>query len=205
MKKYPRTPHLPWSPGASPDDERVVDVASFVDRRVIVTEKMDGECTTIWQSLAYARSLDTARHPSRSIVRALAGQIALPDQWRIVGENVYARHSIAYSELPDHFLVFGIHVGDHALSWAETTTWAGYYGLKMVPRLYEGPWDEDVVRECWTGKSLCGGEQEGYVVRLADSFALDNFGQSVAKYVRAGHVQTDDHWMRQTVVRNGLR
>lgn len=35
--KYPRTPHLPWSPGYSPDDIRLCKI-SF-SSRVIVTEK----------------------------------------------------------------------------------------------------------------------------------------------------------------------
>jgi len=42
--KYPRTAHLPWSPGADDDDIIIDTVDSFVGKEVVVTEKMDGEC-----------------------------------------------------------------------------------------------------------------------------------------------------------------
>lgn len=46
--KYPRTPHLPWSPGASEEDLVADTVTGFLGRRVIVTEKMDGEKATLY-------------------------------------------------------------------------------------------------------------------------------------------------------------
>ncbi|MET3986910.1 hypothetical protein ABIC27_004807 [Streptomyces sp. PvR034] len=42
---YPRTPHLPWSPGATPDDVRAGDLSGLPGlrgREVVVTEKLDG-------------------------------------------------------------------------------------------------------------------------------------------------------------------
>lgn len=208
-QKYPRTPHLPWSPGASPDDERVLDVSAFVGREVVVTEKLDGECTTIHMKGCHARSLDTAPHPSREWVRALAGGIGykiaeLHPDLRIVGENVFAEHSIHYTDLPTYFLGFGAHVEDMVRSWRRTLALFEHLGVIAVPVLYQGLWDEDAVRACWTGRSLCGGEQEGYVVRLECGFKIKDFGCSVAKYVRAGHVQTDEHWLSKPVVKNGL-
>ena len=44
-----RTPHLPWSPGAAADDVRVGDVAGLRGREVVVTEKLNGENTTLRQ------------------------------------------------------------------------------------------------------------------------------------------------------------
>jgi hypothetical protein len=55
------------------------------------------------------------------------------------------------------------------------------------------------------GKSQLGGDREGYVVRLASGFHYRGFRQSVAKYVRKDHVQTDDHWKSREVVPNRLR
>lgn len=52
--------------------------------------------------------------------------------------------------------------------------------------------------------SDCGERCEGVVVRLADGFSDEDFSRSVAKWVRADHVQTDDHWKHRTVVRNHL-
>jgi hypothetical protein len=38
--------------------------------------------------------------------------------------------------------------------------------------------------------------KEGVVVRLAGAFESEDFDQSVFKWVRANHVQTDEHWTR---------
>lgn len=72
---YPRTPHLPWSPGASSDDVRVGDLSGLAGREVVVTEKLDGENTTLYADGLHARSLDSAHHPSRAWVKALQGRI----------------------------------------------------------------------------------------------------------------------------------
>ena len=46
---------------------------------------------------------------------------------------------------------------------------------------------------------------EGYVVRSADAFPFSSFSSRVAKYVRAGHVQTTQHWMHSALEPNRLR
>jgi hypothetical protein len=45
---------------------------------------------------------------------------------------------------------------------------------------------------------------EGYVVRDVGAFSMEDFSWHAAKYVRRGHVQTDDHWMYQEVIPNQL-
>ena len=209
--KYPRTFHLPWSPGATADDRTMADPDdAFGTAEVVVTEKMDGECTTMYRDYLHARALDYAPHPSRDRVRALHGAIAhdIPDGWRICGENVYAVHSIAYDALPAHFLVFSIwNARNECLPWDETVLWAKLLGLHVVPVLHHGPWDKTAVRaiEAVGAASRLGGDREGYVVRLADGFHYRAFRRSVAKYVRKNHVQTDDHWAQREVVANRLR
>lgn len=111
--KYPRTFHLPWSLGLSDDDKAHKDAdALFAGQQVVVTEKLDGENTTLYSSgHTHARSMDSGAHPSRSWVRALAATAGagLPEGWRVCGENVFAKHSVAYKALPSYFLVFGIY------------------------------------------------------------------------------------------------
>ena len=41
--KYPRTFHLPWSPGMNRDDRQMTDVGIFEGQRVMICEKLDGE------------------------------------------------------------------------------------------------------------------------------------------------------------------
>ncbi len=208
--KYPRTYHLPWSPGVTDDDRVMGDPSSaFGGAEVVVTEKADGECTTMYRDYLHARSVDYAPHPSRDRVRALHAQIAhdIPDGWRICGENLYAVHSIAYDALPAHFLVFSIwNERNECLPWDDTVLWAKLLGLAIVPVLYRGPWDEVAVRALdGVTASQLGGDREGYVARLAGGFHYRAFRRSVAKYVRANHVQTHDHWAARAVVSNRLR
>jgi hypothetical protein len=60
--KYPRTPHLPWSPGIGDDDRILDDLSSLQGEPVIITVKMDGENTTLARDYIHARSTDSG-HP----------------------------------------------------------------------------------------------------------------------------------------------
>jgi len=208
--KYPRTFHLPWSPGATDDDKTLSDVEHFQGERVLVTEKLDGENTTIYpDGYLHARSVDGRAHESQNWVRALAASVApdLPKGWRVCGENLFAQHSIHYDALGSYFYVFAMYdEEDRCLSWEETMEWAALLGLETAPALYEGPWDEDAVKACFSGVSRLGGEQEGYVVRVAESFRYAEFPRKVAKFVRANHVPVGDkHWRAKAVTPNRLR
>ncbi|PRQ03358.1 RNA ligase [Enhygromyxa salina] len=201
--KYPRTRHLPWSPGATRDDLIADGVDAFVGQRVIVTEKMDGENTTFYRDHTHARSIDSRHHPSRDWIKGLHGRVAhlIPEGWRICGENLYARHSLSYEALPSYFMLFSVWDADNrCLDWDSTLGWAKTLGVETVPTLYDGvfarAWFEDL--------RLDLAKTEGYVVRRASGFAYAEFGQHVAKWVRSNHVQTDQHWMSQAVVPNKL-
>jgi hypothetical protein len=202
--KYPRTPHLPWSPGVSEDDMVLSDSFMFEGQEVIVTEKLDGENTSMYQDHIHARSLDSRQHPSRNWVKALHGSVAhlIPAGWRLCGENLYARHSIGYDNLKSYFYLFSIW-NEHnvCLSWNETKEWAALLGLELPSMLYEGSWNESTIRTIKLDLS----KQEGYVVRPSEGFAYQDFQKHVAKWVRKEHVQTDQHWMYAEIVPNGLR
>ena len=205
--KYPRTLHLPWSPGATSDDKILTTTAHFEGKQVIVTEKMDGENCTIGQNYTHARSLDSPNHPSRDWVKGFASefQYDIPDGWRLCGENLFAKHSIYYGELPSYFLLFSIWDENNVcLSWSDTVEYARMLGVHTVPVLYKGIWNEDKIAALWDGKSALGGTGEGYVVRLAESFPYSRFSRSLAKFVRPNHVQTDTHWMQEKITPNKL-
>ena len=205
--KYPRTHHFPFSLGLQNDDRMVEDPDMFVGKTVVVTEKLDGENTSMYSDHIHARSLDSKHHPSRTVVKQLHAQIAheIPEGWRLCGENMYAKHSIFYDALPSYFLLFSIwNARNECLSWKFTEEWAALFGVDLVPVLYHGPWDEEKIQACWTGESRFGPDQEGYVVRSVGGFPYDDFSKNVAKYVRKGHVQTGEFWMTQPVVPNQL-
>ena len=202
--KYPRTPHLPWSPGATPDDIHQSHLQNFIGKQIVVTEKMDGENTTFYHDYIHARSIDSRFHVSRAWVKALQAEIGylIPKGWRICGENLYAKHAIAYENLPSYFMAFSVWNDDNeCLSWQESKPFFAQLGLHTPKELYCGPWCEDTLKNI----KLDTHHQEGYVVRLADRFHFDEFAQSVGKWVRKNHVVTDQHWMHAEVVPNGVK
>jgi hypothetical protein len=205
--KYPRSLNLPFSGHISTDDKMLDKTDYFIGKQVVVTEKMDGENTTMYFDHLHARSLDSRHHDSRNWVKQLHGEIAsdIPSGFRLCGENLYAKHSIFYDKLPSFFLLFSVWNDlNECLSWKETLDWADLVGVKTVPVLYEGIWDEAAIRKCWTGVSQFGAEQEGYVVRTADRFHFNDFALNLAKYVRKNHIQTDEHWMTSEIVPNKI-
>ncbi|QES53139.1 kinase [Streptomyces venezuelae] len=199
---YPRTPHLPWSPGAAADDVRAVGLAGLAGREVVVTEKLDGENTTLYADGLHARSLDSAHHPSRAWVKSLQGRIGagIPAGWRVCGENLYARHSIPYEDLDSWFYGFSVWDGEHCLDWDRTVRFLRDLGVPVPRVLWRGTFDERALRRLKPDTA----RQEGYVVRTAAGFLRADFGRCVAKWVRGGHVQTSTHWMFAEVVPNGL-
>jgi hypothetical protein len=195
--KYPRTYHLPWSLGKTEDDRTMKSASVFEGRRVIVTRKMDGENFSGYQTHCHARSIDGRNHYTRDWAKNYWMQRAseLPTGWRICAENLYAVHSIKYENLESYLLGFSIWNKDNeCLSWDETVEWFALLDMKTVPVLYDGIWDEAKIKSLHSESDSAN--HEGYVVRLADVFSYKNFKESVAKFVRANHVATSEHWMQ---------
>lgn len=216
--KYPRTYHLPTSPGLQNDDKRIPDLAVFLGKRVIITEKMDGECTTLTAARAYARSPDSGYHPSRDWLRAYHARRApdIPDDWRISGEYLYARHSVAYTRASGNALqsfFYGFGVWDdrnELLDWDTTLEILTMLEIAPVPVLYDGSFGNGVIQKVASGLDMS--RQEGFVIRLADRMpypagtgGAGRFFNSIAKWVRPGHITSEHHWMAGPVVPNELR
>lgn len=175
----------------------MASTSAFEGLQIVVTEKRDGENTTIYNDGVHARSLDSGYHESRSWVSRLQASIGheLPQGWRICGENLFAQHSIPY-QLATYFEVFSVWDENNlALSWSATEEWAALLELTLVPVLYQGVWPgRQFLYDLW--KQCDSSKVEGYVVRVADSFAYDDFSKSIAKFVRSNHVTTTQHWKR---------
>jgi hypothetical protein len=194
--KYPRTHHLPWSLGVNDDDRVIASLDAFEGQRVVVTTKMDGENTTLYSDYMHARSIDGRSHPSRNWVKQFWSTICgdIPEGWRVCGENLYAKHSIAYDDLPSYFMGFSIwNEMNTALSWDETLEWFKLLDITPVPVVYDGIYDEKKIRALWDKKQW--DSCEGYVLRLADRIGYGEFKYKAGKFVRDGHVQTAKHWM----------
>ena len=213
--KYPRTYHLPFSPGATKDDKKLPDswFDNYRGKEVVITEKMDGANSGMNCVDVYARSHGApTRDPwSRNLwdprdglywrIRSLIG----PDEM-LFGENMYGVHSIEYNRLTDYFYLFAVRNDERWYSWDEVEEMADMLNIQRVPVIWRGVLESEeqvaqIIRETMTEPSAYGDEKEGVVMRTADSFDIYEDGQlsfpfHVCKYVRANHVQTDEHWTR---------
>jgi hypothetical protein len=203
--KYPRTYHLPWSQGVNDDDRTKDSMDTLRGKRVIVTTKMDGENTTLYNDYLHARSIDSPHHASRDWMKNFWSHMAhdIPDDFRVCGENLFAEHAIGYTDLPSYFLGFSVWNGLTCLSWDDTTEWLSLLGVEPVPVIYDGIYNEKAIVGLYQDRDWerC----EGYVVRNAEAFSYSRFRHNVAKFVRRNHVQTaKHHWRSQKVIPNGL-
>ena len=199
--KYPRTYHLPWSEGATADDKIIKDISHLIGKVVVITEKLDGENTSLYCDKTHARSMDSAHHPSRSFVKQRWSELSykIPIHLQIVVENMYAKHSIFYNKLTD--FLYGICVIENdsiVMGWRDTIKCFNQIGIEPVPTLYFGTLTEKVVNNLKQAnfKSAFGEELEGYVIRISDEFSVADHKYNVLKYVRKNHVQTDVHWTK---------
>lgn len=211
--KYPRTPHLMFSEGASNDDKILKNHDNFNNKNVIVSYKLDGENTSLYSDHFHARSLNSKNHPSRNWIRNFHSQIKndIPEGWRICGENLFAKHTINYTNLDSYFYGYSIWNDKNVcLSWEETLEYFEILGIHPVPTFYEGIWNEKLIKETYP-KTFRGDPSEGFVVRLKDSFSYKDFNKSCAKFVslefRNNLENNPDstHWSNKSVVPNKIK
>jgi hypothetical protein len=213
-RKYGRTYHYPFSPGTTSDDR--INHAYWDDvgkiESIVHTEKLDGENNCLSRYGVFARShvapttssWTTAIRERWAVLKNDLGDL------EIFGENLYAIHSIEYKKLDQHYFVFGVRLYDVWLSWEEVKFYAAMFDFPTVPELCMiKPVDESSFRQQVlnlvaqrsgldsfdiTTQTPC--TREGIVSRDADEYRVDDFAHHVFKYVRKGHVKTDEHWTR---------
>jgi hypothetical protein len=150
---------------------------------VVVGLKMDGENTSMYTDYIHARSVDSVNHPSRNYVKGLWSQFSgdIPEGWRICGENMYAEHSIKYDDLTSYLIGFGVWTDKNVcLGGDESLEWFELLGIEPNKTLYEGPFNEKLIREL--ENDLNFERDEGYVMRVRDSFTYNEYRKYVGKY-----------------------
>lgn len=212
--KYERTFHLPWSPGVTKDDKKMSSISGLLGVEVVITEKMDGSnvCMEAKNCFARTHSKPPAR-PSFDAFKQLHAELKwqIPPGTQVFGEWLYARHSIAYRNLPGYFLIFGVRELSEMprwLPWADVEAWALQLHTSTVPVLYRGLFAtlaklRAEVETLASAPSLYGDLREGVVIKVARTFNNDEFPSVVGKWVRANHNTLDSEL--QPPVRNGLR
>lgn len=202
--KYPRTYHLPFSREVHSDDKTISSkhLNNFVNREVVVTEKLDGGNTFFKDGVVYARSHSSpASHPSFNPIKNMYYEIShlISKDLAIYGENLYGIHTLEYDNLDSFFYVFNMTKRNVILSWDDIEKESLNLGLRVVPIVFRGAFKSIKEIELLMDKemkkpSALGAEKEGFVIRIADSFDFNDFDKYAAKYVREGHVQTDERW-----------
>ena len=210
VMKYPRTYHLPWSPGATSDDKILKPgwFDNYKGEEIVITAKLDGENIHMTNNDCYARS-DGAptRSPwSRNIWDTKDGlywQIRqyIGENETIFGENLYGEHSIHYDKLTSYFHLFAANNGNYWYSWDDVKMFADMMNIPHVPELWRGIINfedqlKELVEKYVAEPEVFGSEREGVVIRRTDSFPIEDFSKYVCKWVRPNHVQTDEHWTK---------
>lgn len=207
--KYPRTLHFPFSPGAKNDDRIARGFASLIGPELVITEKLDGENTCLNARGVFSRShaaptqnpWATYLYPRWETLKRDLGSLDL------FGESLYGVHSIEYTGLPEHFFLFGVRCEDRWESWDTVGFYAELAAVPAVPVLWRGfvaseselqALIESLVQQpsALSDPELGLTPREGVVVRIAEAFPTSAFESSVMKWVRRGHLQTDQFWAR---------
>jgi hypothetical protein len=202
--KYPRTYHIPKSPGSTSDDRFLGSVDQFLSKKIVITEKLDGSNTALTKEGVYGRShADFTRNAWDQKSWELWNIIKndLSEGVYLFGEGMYGIHSIEYSNLDSYFYIFGVRDNGLWLSWDDVEEYSYILNIPTVPVLFKGIIDVEsefnlLIDRLVSSKSILGGDREGVVIRTYDSFDNDEFMNNVGKWVRKGHVTTGVHWTK---------
>ncbi len=198
--KQPRTYHLPWSQGIHDDDRVMSNIDRFIGQEVVVHEKLDGENSSCYNDFIHARSIDGRHHPSRDWLKNHWAKFRhdIPQDWRVMIENLYAMHSVRYTDLKSYAYGFAIwNERNECMSWQESKEWLELLEIEPCPVLYEGIFDEKLIRGLYV-EERDWATREGYVIRIAGKFSYADYRHCVAKYVRKDHIQTAPHnWLNR--------
>lgn len=214
-EKYGRTYHYPFSPGTTSDDRINSDYWNDLQqiKTVVHTEKLDGENNCLSRRGVFARShAAPTTSPWTATIREFWQRVKGDlGELEIFLENLFAVHSLQYEHLDHHFYVFAVREKDRWLSWEEVKFYAGMLDLPTVPQITieSTPTDKLLFEQKILNISGAAGAfapvdtatrkrctLEGIVSRNTDAFKIDTFKNNVFKWVRKGHVKTNEHWTR---------
>lgn len=207
ISRYGKTPHWPWSQTVHKDDRYHKTPEFFLNRDVIVEEKLDGGNATLFDGKVYARSTGgEAIQPWFCMAKKHHAWKTLQDtDWMYSGEEIYAKHAIEYGPVLETrtFYLFAVRNDSIYESWDNIVAHASRldFGLPWFEKrrfssckeiteffAHHQKHPEDLKNRPITG------ECEGFVIRNPDKFLVSEFHMNVCKYVRERHIQTDSRW-----------
>ena len=220
--RFPHTPHLAWLGVGEPRDDKVLSAAearSLLDAKVVIEEKLDG--ANVGFSVTEAGKL-RAQNRGHYLQAPYTGQFARLGSWLALheerllgglgaqliafGEWCAARHSIAYTALPDWWVLFDIYDRAERRFWstARRDAWADTVGMHAAPLIFSGRTGLSDLKTLLLNQPshYLDGPIEGLVVRAEDERWL----LSRAKLVRGDFTQNiDAHWRKKRLEWNRLQ
>lgn len=217
--KFPRTPHLFTLPGTSIRGDRLLEPVEA--RRLLrvpaaVEEKVDGANLGLSvgaDGRVRAQSRGHFLKPGtvgqwQPLWRWLAQReeslrLALGTNLLLFGEWCYARHTVAYDDLPDWSLAFDVfdRITQRFWSRARRNALLEPPGLATVPLLAEGTFDEKTLVRLLARSRLGTSLAEGIYLRWDEGDWL----AARAKLVRPGWAPAgDEHWSKHPLETNRL-
>ncbi len=198
--RYPRLAYL-WSPDAGAADDRVVAPAArsvWLQRRVVVEEKLDGANVVIWWEDARLQvasrggpgAMDRAGQlgPLRARVNEQYVELRtlLDGGWALYAEWLWLTHTVHYDRLPDHLVALDLWHPD--LGFADLSNRderVQKSGLVGPPRLFAGILGTASALVALMGRSRFGSApMEGVVLRRDDG--------EICKVLRPGFMHAKD-------------
>jgi len=219
--KFPHTSHIAWLGAGAPRNDKLLspaEIQSLLAGSVVVEEKLDGA------NLGFSRSPEgelRAQNRGDYLIAPHLGQFrALPD-WMArhgprlgdalgdtliaFGEWCAVRHSLAYSALPDWWLLFDVYDREAGRFWStrRRDAFAAGAGVATVPCLAAGHHTLASLKAgiaSWKSH-FRDGPLEGVVVRREDGDWLTER----AKLVREDFTQSiESHWRERRLEVNQI-
>jgi len=219
--RFPHTPHIAWLGKGQPRDDKVlaVDEANqFLGEAVVLEEKVDG--ANLGLSVG-TNGIVRAQNRGQYLQMPYTGQFsrlnawlashesalldALGDKLILFGEWVAATHSIAYTNLPDFFVVFDVYDRCQGRFWstARRNALAERLGLTTIRTLGAGHFLlADLKRRVLESSSAyCSESCEGFYLRREDADWLI----ARAKIVHPDFAQgITEHWRSRALRWNSV-
>lgn len=218
--KFPHTPHLAVLPGVAVRKDKVMSAqerGAFLCHTLIVEEKIDGANLGI--------SFDSngnihAQNRGGYLQQPYDGQWKklkewlearsntffdiLSDTYVLFGEWCYAKHSVAYTKLPDWFLGFDIFdkASGRFFSVQKRNEIFHELGVSSVPYLMTGIFSLPELENMLVRSAFGDEPAEGLYLRYDHCEWLE----ARCKLVRTSFIQSvQEHWIRSAIVPNRIR
>jgi len=220
--RFPHTPHLSWLGEGTPRDDKVLsphEASDLLAGEVIVEEKLDGanlglsldaqgqiRAQNRGQYLSNPHLGQFSRLPAWLAERSEALHAVLVPGLILFGEWCAARHSLAYHQLPDWFLLFDVYDRNTGRFWSVSrrNALAANAGLETTRIILHAHTTLPALKQLVESQvsAFRDASLEGIVVRRDNT----DWCEARAKLVHPDFTQAiETHWRKRAIEWNRLR